>query len=352
MTVKFASARETDNLRESLLQAAATNMGEFTVRQDFMEEIGDYLLRNAPTWMRIPKEPAEADLVKEIRQTALPVVGFTNKQDLSTTPDQTALPNRNNLSDPGQAVKAIAGSIEFSHYARSLHQQQGSPYQNQVSKDTSDLLDAITQKLEYALFLGSEANDPLEPNGIVEQMAAGNIFTGDLTATTPDTVSAKLIEAITRISASRTQNRRVTDIFTTGAGWNLLQREIEDKRLFIQEEEVLPGIQVPAILTQWGRVPISMTPYLNDTSGGVGVADTISYWLVNMDHLVWKGVVPFGGEETFDPQIFEITSYANGTPLTEKRMGLIYGTLYAKNRGESIWRLDITVPEGTAWSYT
>jgi len=32
-------------------------------------------------------------------------------------------------------------------------------------------------------------------------------------------------------------------------------------------------------------------------------------------------------------------------------MVICYGTLYAMNRGDGIWRLDISAPAGTAWNY-
>jgi hypothetical protein len=352
--VNFQNVSEADQLFDSLTQAAATNMGRFTVRQDFMPEIGDYLYRNAPFWARLPKEPAEADIIKEIRMTQLPAVGFSAKSTLNTVAGQGGLTNRQDLTDPGQEVKCVSGFIDWSHYARSLYEQQGRPYGDQVARDTNDMIDAATMLLELGLFTGNATSDALQFNGIPQLMPTSNhVFTLDITATTPETsLSQKLVECCTRIMSNRVTNHRITDIITTGAGWNLIQREIEEKRLFTQLVEVIPGVQVPAILTPWGKVPISMTPFLSDTAGANTDPDTINFWFIDINKLVWKGVVPLGGAQTFDPQIFEITTFANNVPLTEKRMILCYGVLYAKNRGADIYRLDVTAPRGSAWTYT
>ena len=347
----FYTPAETENLFGKLVQAAATNMGRFTVRDDFSAEIGDYLYREAPLWSRIPKEAAEADLVKEIRQSALPQVGFSSKQDLNSGPRQPA-GNRNDLTDPGQEVKAVSGFLDWSHYSRSLYQQQGRPYGDQVAKDTDDMLRSTAQALEMGIMSGNATANALEFNGVAQQLPASHIIPGSVVGATPDNIGQRLCEVVTRAMASRKYSRRITDIFCSGSGFNLLQKEVENKRLYIQTVEVMPGLALPGILTPAGLVPITMTPFLDDVpaSGGV-TTDTIRFYLIDINSLRWKGVLPFGGLNTFDPQIFDVTSYVDNVPLTEQRMVICYGTLYAMNRGDGIWRLDISAPAGTAWNY-
>lgn len=349
----FQNPGEVAQQFNGMVQAAATNMGRFTVRQDFMPEIGDYLYRNAPCWNRLRKEAADTDVIKEIRQTALPQTGFISKQNLNSGPMQPA-GNRNNLADPGQEIKAVSGFVDWSHYNRSLYEQQGRPFGDQVAKDTNDLIDAATMSLEQCFFSGNATTNPLEFNGIARQMPAGHVLTANYTGAEPDNIGQKLCEVVTRAISSRRTRRRITDIWVSGSGWNLLQKEIEDRRLVTQTVELVPGIQVPAIMTPSGRVPITMTPWLDDTPGAdVDDPCTLHFYLVDINSLVWKGVVPYGGKNTFNPQIFEVSTQAQNTvTLTEQRMVLAYGTLYAMNLGDGIWRLDVTAPPSYAWSYT
>jgi hypothetical protein len=351
----FVGLEAAQNQFNGLLQATATNMREFTVRQDYLPEIGDYLRRDAPLWSRLRKEPAPADLVQEIRRTALPVIGFSNKQDLATGPSQPTgnARNRNDLSDPGQQVKALSGFIDWSHYARSLALQQGNPYGDQVAQDTDDMIAAAARLLELTLWRGNAATAPLEFNGILTQRPAGNTFTLDLTDTNEErTLGNMLIECIARIVGSRRIARRVTGVFCSNCGYNLVQREVEAKRLFTEVSEVTPGLNVPGIRTGQGVVPIEPSSYIDDEPGdGVGGGDLLRFIFLDIDKLRWMGVRPMGGLDTFDPQVFEITQFLDGVPLTEKQMLLIYGTLYAMNLGDSIWSLEVTVPAGTAWNY-
>lgn len=346
----FHSVADTEDLMGKLTQAAATNMGRFTVRQDFSGDIGDYLYNLAPLWSKLPKEPAEADLVREIRTSGLPLSGFANKQDLNTGV-RPAPGNRHLTNDPGQEVKAVSGYLDWTHYARSLYAQQGQPFGDQIAKDSDQMLRSTAQTLELGVMSGNATTNPLEFNGISQQIQAAHIIPSSILSATPDNIGQRLCEVVTRAMSSRMFNRRITDILCSGSGFNLLQKEVENKRLHIQTREISPGLQVPSIMTPSGLVPIMMSPFLDDVSGGGTNPDTIRYYLIDIDSLRWKGVRPYGGANNLEPQIFDVSSFVANVALTEQRMVICYGTLYAGNRGDGIWRLDVSAPPGTAWSY-
>lgn len=337
---------------DSLIQGAATNVGGFTINDNFVPEVEDILRKETVLWQLITsKKPAPAATVKKVRKTTRPLVDWANRSDLSSahTNDPAALVK--DVSDPGQDVKAVAGTVRWDHFGRSIAGQQNYPYGNEVSEDTEELLINSARFLEMALFTGdSTVSGNLQFNGLTRQMPSGHTYTADITSSTPDSIVAKLNEVCMRATTDRNIMRKITHIFCTGAGSLKIRDEVGQNILYQNIQEVTAGITVPAIVTANGNIPIVTTPYLNDTAGTNGAPDVIHYWLVDISSIEWYGVYPYGGTQSFDPQIFDITMYISGLPLVERRMALIYGTLYAKNRGQGIYRLDVSVPNGTVWN--
>ncbi|MBW4514561.1 MAG: hypothetical protein KME11_04990 [Timaviella obliquedivisa GSE-PSE-MK23-08B] len=353
MSATFVNVQAAAQEVQDLIRGAATNRGSFTYRSDFQPEITDYLNRDVSLWSRIKKVAATDDVVKEIVRTGLPSTGFANKNALETSVlDQTGV--RNNLSDTGQEVKAIMGRKAWGHYERSLYEQQGRPYGDQVAIDTADMIASATKNLERALFVGNATTNPLEFNGIYNQIIAGRTpYLIDITGAEPDNVGSKLVEYVTRSTTNRTYDRKITAVYTSGCGWYQIQKQVEDRRLILQDMEFTPGVMVKALMTPYGLVPIVMSPFIDDEPGAtVDDPDILPFWLLDEDQLEWHGVVPFGGENTFEPQLFEVSTFVSNVPLTESRLLVAYGTLKAKTKGDCIWRVNLRCDRGTAWSYT
>lgn len=337
-------------IQQSLIQANATNIGGFAVRQDYMSVIGDYRYKNTELWRRIDnKVPAESPIVQELRRTNMPTVGFAPKGNLAANSANAPIPL--NYTDVGQEVKAIAGRIQCEHFGMSMAQQQGRPYGNQMNRDTEDLILATLRFLERNLFLGDATADPLQFNGLIKQMPpADHVFTADITSANPDAIHDKLDEVCMR-SAMRPNSlleHRPTHIFCSGAGARLLTKEVKQLQLYHNVKEISPGVIVPTILTAYGYVEIVPTPYLQDISGTSG--DVISFYLVDLRNLEWHGVVPYGGKNSFEPQIFDLSYVVNGLPTLNERLIVMYGTPKAKNGGEGIYRLDVTAPSGSIFT--
>ena len=335
------------------IQAVATAFDGFTVRSDFMDEIVEYLRRETIFWPMLKKRAAEADVVREMRETAFPDSGFVSKIDLNPVENSTSVPASRDLSDPGQEVKALGGIIEFGHYARSLYTQQGKPYGDIVAERTDKLLISTARQLEQALFIGNAAQNPLQFNGITLQMQEGHTFEADLRGSTPDSIVRK-IRSIVRLATSDILiKRKISVVWTSGLGLERIEIEVGNSLTYHNLIEITPGLQVPAVITQSGRIPIIPSPYIIDTPGSpngleADNPDIIDFYLLDMDLIEWRGVLPEGGTNSFDPQIFDVSIYGSGAPyLVEKRMGLIYGTLYCHNRGEGIYRLRVKVPRNT-----
>lgn len=346
VNIGFESANA---LQQSLLQAEATNVGGLAVRQDFMPIIGDYRIKNTELWKRITsKVLAESMIIRELRRANLPTVGFAAKGSLSTAILNPPIPL--DYTDVGQEVKAIVGRIQCEHFAMSMAQQQGRPYGNQMGQDTEDLILATLRYLERSLYVGDATADPLAFNGLLAQMPATQVSTADITLANPDVIHDKLDELCMR-SAIRPMSlmaHKPTHIFCSGAGSRLITKEIKQLQLYHNMKEISPGVVVPSIQTAFGFVEIVPTPYLADRAGPGG--DILSFYIVDMSSVEWHGVYPYGGKNSFEPQIFDLSHVVNGLPTLQERMIVIYGTLKAKNGGQGISRLDVTAPTGSSFT--
>lgn len=335
------------------IQAAATAFDGFIVQQDFDRLIKKYVRENTILWQLIKKQLAEANIVREILETpaTAPQVGYVNKSTLNPTVN-AANYNNYDLTDLGQEVKAVGGLFSVNHYAQSLYQQQASPYGDIIARKTDRMLIAVAKTLERGLFTGNAATNPLAFNGLSAQMPVANRYTIDITQ------GQSIVNALRGIVRLSTSNEELlldtSHIFTSGLGVELLSEEVDQKLQYHNLDIIRPGFSVPAIQAQTGSIPLITSPYIRDVSvaatGTTAAYDEVTFYLMNLDDISWRGVVPFGGKSTLEPQIFDVSRYVDGpTPLLlEKRMAMVYGTLYVGNRGQSLFELKVRVPAGRA----
>lgn len=338
------------------IMAEARDLGGFVINQNYDPEIEDYRRMNTVFWQMIPagnKKTANSPLVRKLAKTSRVRVGFANRDDLSTATENSKLPK--DFDDPGQEVKAIAATLDFSHFSRSMSAVQGRPYGDEIAEDTDELIKETYRYLDIQLFQANEAINPAEFNGLQAQMPANpeHVFEVDLTLDPPEVIWKKINEICLRVATNRERLRRVTHIFCTGAAYKRLQDEVADVKQNMME--IIPGYNVPAIMTGDGQKPIIFSPYLDDVSDVEGTGssatsyDYLRMWLLDINCFEWRGVPPDGGNGTFEPQIFDVTQYQNGNYLVLKRLLLMYGTPYLKNQG--LWRIDLKTPLGSAWAY-
>lgn len=350
--VGFQDPAET---QEFLIQASATNLNGFLINQDFEPEIEDIRRKTTTLWQRIGvKKPATAPIIKKIRKRGFRNIGFVPKSGLTDANVPQNAPGNNpqinQLDDPGQEVKAVSGTLEFEHFARSMQRQQGQPWEDTVAAETADLITGCYRFLDRKLHDG-DASLPgnLEFNGIRHQIPqSGHIFTADITGTNPDSVVGKIDAIVTRAAAHPDVLRRPSAIYCSSNGANIIRDEVGQQVFYHNLIEITPGFQVAGVMTSIGLLPLITSPYLTDDDGGAG-NDTVRFYIVDESGLEWHGVYPDGGDRTYEPQIFDITTFVNGIYLVQKRMILVYGTPYLADRGGCVYRLDVTAPPGTVW---
>lgn len=335
------------------VNAASIALDGFVVREDLMTLMRSYIRNKTILWPLLRKEQAEGDTVQEFTEAHQPASTFFSKIALNPIENPSNMPAMLDSARPPQEVKAGGGLIKFGHYARSLYNQQNKPFGDIVAKKTADLIASTAKTLERALVLGNATANPLEFNGLANQLLPDHVFRASKIS--GDMVYKKL-RSLARVALNDSDiTREITHILTTSLGVELLTDEMDAKLQYVNLNEVRPGLTVPGLIiqgdSQGGFTPIITSPYLKDQMGD-GAPDIVTYWLLDMNSLCWKGVYPEGGQRTFDPQIFEVSQFtSDSTPyLLEKRMCLFYGTLYASNSAQGIWRLDVEVPAGTIGS--
>lgn len=357
--MSYSLAAEREIIQETLrpgyveVQAQATAYDGFVVQQDFSRVIKKYVREKTILWQLINKQAAEANIVREILETpaTAPTVGYLNKTTLDPVVN-AANANNYDLTDPGQEIKALGGLFSVNHYAQSLYRQQNSPYGDIVARKTDRMLIQVVKTLERGLFNGNSATNPLSFNGLSAQMPAANSYPIDITA------GDSIVNALRGIVRKSTSDEELlldtSHIFTSGLGVELLSEELDQKLQYHNLEIIRPGFSVPVLNTQTGALPIIISPYIRDkvvpAAGGDPAYDEVTFYLFNLSDISWHGVVPFGGKNTFEPQIFDISRYVDGPVpvLLEKRMAMCYGALYVGNRGQSLFELKVRIPAGRA----
>jgi hypothetical protein len=230
-----------------------------------------------------------------------------------------------------------------------MHEQQNRPYYDEIATDTDDMIMECWRFIEMSLFSGDADTDPLSFNGMESQMTLpSHIWEINTTGTQPQRIWEIINEIVMRAATDRNVLRRITHIFMTGAAFVTLQRELGSSQIrFGDEKEIIPGYTVPSIMTGAGELPIVTSPYLQDLAD-VNGNDILRVYLVDINAVEWHYVRPYGGKDSPDPQIFDVTMYLANEPLVTERQLIMFGTPYLKNNG--IWRIDVRAPRGSAWN--
>lgn len=331
------------------LQAQSVAISGLTVRQDFQPMIDDYRNKEDTLWSIMNKLPARNAKIQTIRKTGMPSVGFVERTTLASPPSGS--PSANELNDPGQDVKAIVGILDFGHFAASLNSVQGAEAWETQAQITEDLILSVFRTLGNSLISGNATSAPLEFNGINASVPTDALHTRtlDITGANPPKITQELSKMIAIAFGNRTYRHRISHIVCSAAGYLALAKEATALGLYYNQANIVPGIGVPAIggLGLQGNPEVVVSSYVLDTLGVDPNPDTLTYYLIDKDSFPWYGLYPMGGSNTFDPQIFDVTNIVNGLPLLQKRMVLLYGTPYARNRGQGLYKLTVSAPRGT-----
>lgn len=351
--------------------AQAYNFNGVVLRDDYTSIINDYRNKERPAiWNTVSKQYAMDRRVGEMARRKTPKVGWVNTTGLEPTgnaaPQQMPPvdnPNPDTDEDRFQYVRAIVGMIENDHFAVSLATQQeqewGRTYINALADETTELLNGFWRMVHNELINGRQ-NDLTNPhafNGLTYYLRPDHTIQHDVTVNGAARVSEMLSRVRFEALSAKYINRDVGVIMCSYAGLNYLQAELVNSR-WITEIETVPGIKVTGVMCGPSVLPVIASPYINDEIGAlVGETqnpDYLNYHLYDPDAFEWHGVVPSGGNRSFEPQFFDIRSHvgpnATTRPLIQQRLLLFYGTTYFKNLGENYYSLRVKVPHGTAFA--
>ena len=123
------------------VQAVTTNLDGFTVRNDFTDIVQRFIAKREKLvfWPLLRKRWATSDPVRDPKEGDLPAAEFVAKATLNPTPNAVTA-GQMDLSDPGQAIKALSGILQFGNFAHSLYAQQGMPFGDLVAERTDKMI--------------------------------------------------------------------------------------------------------------------------------------------------------------------------------------------------------------------
>ena len=326
------------------LEAAMTNNRGMVVNQDFMPIVGSYLRKESLFWQLMNKTYAKAPIVREALDDARANVGFSDINTLVNTVSNEPGDLDLNLGDPGQAVKAVTGYLKFGHFAKSMALQQGSPILDQEVNGTRKMLLDTARLIDKTCFKGKVENNPLQFNGFMRQMYEGNIRQASrVDEDNPDKTHLALNQIIFETLGNENIDHRISHIFCSASGSNILAREAQEEHIHYNSNRVILGHTVGEIHTQMGNLPVITSPYIVDELNTPN--PKLNFWLVSMETVDWAGVVPYGAKgKSLEPQIFDVRNLNDvGEPLLDQRILVLYGTPYLKDGGRGVYLLQVEV---------
>lgn len=332
--------------RAYLRGATAVNTGVW-VRDDYDAVIEDVVRREFPLLAIMRKERAMADVVNDVRKTALPAAAVVSKTAL----ENTTASNPAKTTGTNQEVKAWGVAVTEDYYYGRLYLQQGSFLGNQFEQDTDDAVASVARLADSLAITGSVGVDALQFNGISVQFTT----TATIDARTGYTAASRAImnglrKLVRQMTDSTTLSVRPNIIIAPSILNELLEREMEASGTQnLPLAEIVPGVKVSAIRadtpSNGGLIPILNSPFCERNDGaGSPPADDITVYLSDSNQLIWKYVEAADGQ-TWNPTVFEV----NPTDMSQnkRRQVLMFGTAYVRSAADAHRKITIQLADAT-----
>lgn len=288
------------------------------VVDDFQREITDALRRNSVLDGRIEYVPATGDISTYYEQNTI------NGGESVDPRNPSATPSSNPRTPHGVKMKATTNQVNFGHYETLMNQQQNH-FPELKAKDLNDMLNGIGLHHGKMLWRGTDTNlvipTTLQYVGIAKQIT--NTFSVALAASIVSAICAKVAAMI----ASEIYALMPTAIYIHPLAHHYL---VEEEKLaafnstYISNmtKTVVAGLEVPAIQTAAGVLPLIPEPFMPSTVNATRPENTnYGFAIVTEPMLEYHYV----GEKGM--YLFELGTTGN---LQQQYVGIKYGAPVAK----------------------
>lgn len=296
------------------------NEGHMVVIGDYDHVLHDYLKRDFVLGIKVNSVKASGyphtwneQMTIPSNTTAIdPRYGFGIKDAPSYRPT-TLVDDYKRDNWKNAFCRAYATGIRYDFFSREMEHNYGT-FEDLTAKDYDDMFVDFTRKTCDDFWNGTtalDATDAFTYAGILSQIT-------DSSAIADGTrISDALRTKIASLAASLDYSYFPDVLCMNHATYDLLCNEEQERNLYNRDiqAEIVPGVNVPGILTAVGTLPIVLTPFIKpDTSTEGKAIHKIVALNTSMIDRIWM----FND----GPRVFEIANpdmpYANDALLTDK----------------------------------
>jgi len=251
----------------------------------YATEIVDMVRRRFVLGQRINQTLATGQPHRYFEQIAIATAVAADPRILTTTASQPVRQER------VVGLKAITAQINYGLFDVEVNQQQGQ-FAYLEAKDITDTVDGVLKLHDQTLWTGNDTDLFLSTStqyyGISGQIFAGAASSLGLGVTSV-AASGSLVDgyktAVANMANRQDFEVRPTAIYGNPTLLNLFDAEVYDnnRQLFYNQVEVLPGVVVNGIPTQVGVLPLVSDPALVNISAGGGKNQYTGFILSDID---------------------------------------------------------------------
>lgn len=308
------------------VEAAADFLGNGAIEiNKYENEIYDIVRRTSHFLDRVGGIPATGHPHRYFEETAIGAAGWTDPRNISPTPTG---PTR--VERPAM-IKAITAQTNLSLFDVEVTRQQGQ-FASVEAKDIADITNAIILTEASGVWAGTDTSLSLPTT---------TQYVGLLTQiTTQATVAsgASIIDALKAqvavLVANQTYVIRPTAIFVNPVLGDYIDREAKAGQLTMDKVVLTAGVQVNAIQTQAGPLPLIPDPFIPTTAvstAAFGFSATPSnlkgYYAVIVCEKDIEMPVIHGGDGNLQPRLFQLGLLAG---LRGQYVGVHFNCVIAK----------------------
>ena len=305
------------------VKAAADYLGNGAIEVNMYEkEISDIVRRESVFLQRVDKVPATGHPHRYFDQTAIATGSFSDPRTISPT---ATGPTRTERS---AFIKALTAQTNFGLFDVDVTRMQGQ-FAYLEAKDIEDITSGIIVAEAVAVWAGTDTSltspTTIQYVGLLTQLT--NQATISLGSSIIDGLKAKVAAMVANV----TFRVKPTAIYLNPILSDLIDREAKASHIELKNVMVA-GVQVEALQTQAGVLPLIPDPYLaEDTTGSYGFAapgsGNSNYFAVIVTEKLIEMPHVHGGDGNLNPRIFQLGLLAG---LQGQYVGVHFNAILAK----------------------
>jgi len=314
--------------RLSQILAAADYLGNGAIEiNKYESEIFDIIRRTSVILPRLDRKPATGHPHRYFEQLAIAVAAFTDPRNI------TPVPTGPQRVERSAYIKAITNQTNLSLFDVDVTRQQGQ-FAFVEAKDIQDILNSIIVASAQSIWTGTDTSLTVPTTtqyvSILTQITTtGQIVNG---ASIIDGLKAQIAQMV----ANTTYVVRPTCIYMDPILADYLDREAKAGQITFDKLELTAGVQVIALQTQAGKLPIVGDPFLSAAiTAAAGTAYGFSavpaglkgYYAVIVTETEIEMPVIHGGDGNLQPRLFQLGLLAG---LQGQYVGIVFDSVVVK----------------------